>query len=126
MFLAFYGQDPQLNMTTHFNVGVKRKSKLKSLEDIKTTLKTPKRRFLFLPVDKSDSRMVTDGALLNIAEAGNGSFLAQDPLHLRVVLVLGQVGQVDVPRLEGHQLAIELDMLKMFIKEETIAHTDLA
>jgi hypothetical protein len=89
MFLAFYGQDPQLNMTTHFNVGVKRKSKLKSLEDIKTTLKTPKRRFLFLPVDKSDSRMVTDGALLNIAEAGNGSFLAQDPLHLRVVLVLG-------------------------------------
>ena len=77
------------------------------------------------PVDDPNSRMMTDRSLLDVVQTGHRSLLEQDPIHFRVKFVFLQVAEVDVARLEGHELVVELDVLQVFVEEQPVADPDL-
>ena len=54
---------------------------------------------------------MTDRALLDVVQTGNGGLLEQDPVHFRVKVLLLQVVEVDVAGLERDELVVELDVL---------------
>jgi hypothetical protein len=69
---------------------------------------------------------MADGSLPNVAEASHRGVSVDDAVHLRVVVLLQQVAEVEVARLEGHELAVELDVLQVLVEEEAVADAELA